>query len=88
MNDDIQQKQQDLVVNIAKDPYVAMRFARHMRSQEKPIPDIILKSIVNEPLAGSNFALELARDYILLNDPVPEILLDRIITIYICNIFK
>ena len=80
MNDDIQQKQQDLVVNIAKDPYVAMRFARHMRSQEKPIPDIILKSIINEPLAGSNFALELARDYILLNDPVPEILLDRIIT--------
>ena len=73
--------QQDLLDSIAKDPYVAMRFARRMRSQGKSVPDIILKSIVSEPVAGSNFALELAMgDYILVGQSVPELLLNKIVT--------
>jgi len=75
MSEDIQQQ---LLNSIARDPRISMRLIRKLRSAGKPVPDILLNSIISHELLGGDFAQELAEEYVLNHEKVPQILLDKV----------
>ena len=79
MNDDLIQ---DLMHAVVKDPVYAAKLALYLRRRQEPVPDFVLQALtdIEDDSGGTDnsYLNRVARDYLLTDEDVPEILLNMI----------